>query len=280
MAWDTQRHEGLRRLLEWCVEAGADTAVGERPVNRYSISRAAEAAAPRPEPEASDRPQGGPPPPRTTDAPMLVGREDQTRYARDVAASANTLEELRAAYAAFDGCALKQTATNFVFADGDPQARLMFVGEAPGAEEDRLGLPFVGPAGRLLDRMLAAIGLDRTQVYITNILPWRPPGNRNPTASEIAVCMPFVERHIALVAPDILVLVGGTAAKAVLGAREGIMKLRGRWFNYEGHGGGQPIAARAIYHPAYLLRSPAQKGDAWRDLIAIKRRLDGADGRD
>ena len=160
-----------------------------------------------------------------------------------------------------------------MFADGNPDARLMFIGEAPGAEEDRQGLPFVGPAGRLLDLMLAAIGLDRSDVYVTNILPWRPPGNRNPTDSETTACLPFIERHIELVRPQILIPVGGTAAKALLNTREGIMKLRGRWLTYE-----TPrmnvIPARAVLHPAYLLRSPAQKRDTWHDLLAIKRRLD------
>ena len=151
----------------------------------------------------------------------------------------------------------------------------MFIGEAPGAEEDRQGLPFVGPAGRLLDRMLAAIDLDRSEVYITNILPWRPPGNRNPTDSEIALCLPFIERHISLVEPAVLVAVGGTSAKALLDTREGIMRLRGRWFDYAVPGSDARIPLRAILHPAYLLRQPGRKGDAWTDMIAIKKRLAG-----
>ena len=190
-------------------------------------------------------------------------------------AAANDLASLKAAFEAFDDCALKETATNFVFADGSAGARLMFIGEAPGAEEDRQGLPFVGPAGRLLDRMLDAIGLKRSEAYITNILPWRPPGNRNPTDSEIALCLPFIERHIELVNPAVLVAVGGTAAKALLDTREGIMRLRGRWFNYTVPGSGTRIPLRAVLHPAYLLRQPAQKRDAWIDLIAIKQQLAG-----
>ena len=160
-----------------------------------------------------------------------------------------------------------------MFADGTANARLMFIGEAPGAEEDRQGVPFVGPAGRLLDRMLAAIGMDRAEVYITNILPWRPPGNRNPTDSEITLCLPFIEKHIALVEPAVLVAVGGTAAKALLHTREGIMRLRGRWFNYTAPDSGTRIPLRAVLHPAYLLRQPGQKGNAWHDLIAIKKQL-------
>ncbi len=190
-----------------------------------------------------------------------------------MAAEAETLDALKTALAEFDGCALKQTASSLVFGDGNPAASLMFVGEAPGAEEDRKGVPFVGPAGRLLDLMLGAIGLDRSAAYITNILPWRPPGNRAPTDAEIAACLPFVERHIELVSPDIPVPVGGTAAKTLLAAREGIMKLRGRWFTYESVGMVRPVPARAILHPAYLLRSPAQKRETWIDLIAIKHRL-------
>ncbi len=190
------------------------------------------------------------------------------------------MEDLARTFAAFDGCDLKVTAKNFVFADGNPDARLMFIGEAPGAEEDRRGLPFVGPAGRLLDLMLAAIGLDRSGAYITNILPWRPPGNRNPTDAETTACLPFIERHIELAAPRILIPVGGTAAKALLNTREGIMKLRGRWLIYAAPRM-EAIPARAILHPAYLLRSSAQKRDTWRDLIAIRRRLDenGDEGR-
>ena len=190
-----------------------------------------------------------------------------------LAAEATTLADLKRALERFEGCALRLTATNTVFGDGNPQAPVMFVGEAPGAEEDRQGLPFVGDSGKLLDRMLAAIGLDRDSAYITNVLPWRPPGNRSPTAAEIASCLPFVERHIELVAPEILVMVGGIAAKALLGKTEGIMKLRGRWFNFETAGMVRPIPATATFHPAYLLRSPAQKRESWRDFLEIKERL-------
>jgi DNA polymerase len=190
-----------------------------------------------------------------------------------MAAAAGTLEQLRAAVAGFEECALKRTATNLVFADGNPEAPIMFIGEAPGAEEDLRGLPFVGKAGQLLDRMLAAIGLSRDSAYITNILFWRPPGNRQPTSGEIAACLPFVERHVELVSPEILVLLGGVAAKALLARSEGIMRLRGRWFEHSTPGLARPVPAMATFHPAYLLRSPGQKRAAWHDLLAIRDRL-------
>jgi DNA polymerase len=191
-----------------------------------------------------------------------------------LARAANSLAELKAALEAFEGCRLKDTATNLVFADGNPAARVMIVGEAPGADEDRIGRPFVGVSGQLLDRMLAQVGLDRGSVYITNILFWRPPGNRTPTAAEIAACLPFVERHIELVDPAILVLAGAASAKTLLARNEGITKLRGRWLLYESAGMTRPIPAMAIYHPAFLLRQPAQKRDAWRDLLSIRDKLD------
>ncbi|MDE0056767.1 MAG: uracil-DNA glycosylase [Defluviicoccus sp.] len=252
--------ETIAALLAWQMEAGADEAIAETPLDRF----AARAAPPEPAvgTAAEPDPAGG----RAGPAPAMTG-------VRQIAAAAADLAALRSTFEAFDGCPLKETATNFVFADGAPRAKLMFIGEAPGAEEDRQGIPFVGPAGRLLDRMLAAIGLDRGEVYVTNILPWRPPGNRNPTDSEIAVCLPFIERHIALVEPAAVVAVGGTAAKVLLDTREGIMRLRGRWFSYAVSGSGAPIPLRAILHPAYLLRQPGQKRDAWTDLIAIKKRL-------
>ncbi len=268
----------LTGLLDWYIAAGVDEAIGDRPIDRYAESARAAAKTPTPTPEAStagdDAPRTDARPPRPAAEPRLVARDQIERGAREIAAAATTLDELQAAFSAFDGCPLKQTANKFVFADGAPTARVMLIGAAPGGEEDRIGLPFVGPAGRLLDLMLAAIGLDRSTAYITNILPWRPPGNRNPTDAEIAACLPFTERHIELVAPDLLIPVGGTSAKTLLKAREGIMRLRGRWFNYAGPGLKSPIAARALLHPAYLLRSPAQKRETWQDLIQIRQRLD------
>ena len=270
----------LLGLLGWYLDAGADESIAETPCDRYAAAQAKDAArAPRPPSPPSPRP------PRTAEpgaaagrsgagrTGVLASREEVARTARGMASAADTLDALHAALADFDGCALKQTASNLVFGDGNPNAPLMFIGEAPGAEEDRRGLPFVGPAGRLLDLMLTAIGLDRSAAYITNILPWRPPGNRSPTDAEIAACLAFVERHIELVSPDIVVLVGGVAAKTLLATREGIMHLRGRWFRYESVGMVLPVPARAILHPAYLLRSPAQKRETWIDLLAIRDRL-------
>jgi DNA polymerase len=196
--------------------------------------------------------------------------------AEAAAAAARTLAELCAALAAFDGCALRETATSLVFADGDPSAAVMLIGEGPGAEEDREGLPFVGPSGRLLDRMLASIGLSRHagDVYITNVLPWRPPGNRNPTDAEVAVCISFLKRHVALARPRLLVLLGGVPARGLLGAREGITRLRGRWRDLDLPGLDAPIPALPTLHPAYLLRNPGAKRDAWSDLLSLRRRLD------
>jgi DNA polymerase len=209
-------------------------------------------------------------PPVATPATGAVAR------AEAAAEAADSLAALRAALAAFDGCALRDTATNLVFADGDPSAPVMLIGEGPGAEEDREGLPFVGPSGRLLDRMLASIGLSRKagDVYITNVLPWRPPGNRNPTDAEVAVCLPFLKRHIALARPKLIVLLGGVPARGLLGAREGITRLRGRWRELDGPGLDAPIPTLPTLHPAYLLRNPGAKRDAWNDLLALRRRLD------
>ena len=263
------------RLLEWYLEAGVDECLADAPLDRTQIkpppapARSQAAAAPESRP-AAPRPAAPRPSPPAAAPPSTPDAEAE---ARSRARSAGSLATLREALAAFDGCALKVTATNLVFGDGNPEARIMLVGEAPGADEDRLGKPFVGVSGRLLDRMMASIGLDRTSFYITNMLPWRPPGNREPTQAEIALCLPFIERHIELVAPRVLLLVGGTAAKTLLRRREGIMKLRGRWFNYRTDGLAEPVPAMAIFHPAYLLRSPGQKSAAWRDLLSVKERL-------
>ncbi len=267
--------EQLGAQLRWQIDAGADEAIAEAPIDRYQTSRdravrakaatAASEPAGTPPPTGQPRPGGG--------APALASLDETAESARAAAAAATTLDALRERVASFEGCGLKHTATNLVFGDGNPDARVMIVGEAPGADEDRQGVPFVGVSGQLLDRMMARIGLDRTGFFITNTVFWRPPGNRNPTAAEIAACLPFLERMIELIGPEILVLVGGAAAKTMLGRKEGIMKLRGRWFNYKPAGGGEPISAYATFHPAYLLRSPAQKREAWRDLLAIKAKL-------
>jgi DNA polymerase len=259
--------------LRWQIEAGADEAIGGRPMDR-TTAPAARAPAAKPAP---------PPPPAAAEAAPALWRPEPGKLesseaaltsARQMAADAKDLAALKAALEAFDGCPLKATATNLVLADGNPRARIMLIGEGPGAEEDRRGLPFVGASGQLLDRMLACIGLDREQVYITNMLFWRPPGNRTPTASEIAACLPFVERHIELVQPDYLMLVGGMSAKTLLGRSEGILRLRGHWRAYQHAGLPRPVPALPSLHPAYLLRQPQQKRLAWRDLLSLKQALE------
>lgn len=197
----------------------------------------------------------------------------KVEVAQKAAQNAQNLEELYQAIAEFDGCDLKATATHTVFCDGNPQAKIMLVGEAPGADEDRLGKPFVGVSGQLLDRMFKAIGFDRTSIYISNIIPWRPPGNRNPTPEETAMCLPFIERHISLVNPDVVVFVGGVSAKTLLASSDGISKLRGRWTPYQNPYTTKEIKGFAIFHPAYLLRSPSQKRLAWFDLLNLKAGL-------
>jgi DNA polymerase len=261
--------------LRWLVDMGADEAIGESPVDRFALPPAratAPAAEIRRAPPAAPAPAASPAPAPAANTAMTAA----VASARTLAAAATTVAELEAAVAGFDGCALKATATRLAFADGNPKAKIMLIGEAPGADEDRQGKPFVGVSGQLLDRMLKWIGLDRSTAYVTNILFWRPPGNRPPTTAEIAACLPFVERHIELVQPEILVLVGGASAKALLNTQEGIIKLRGRWFEFARPGLAKPIPAIATFHPAYLLRTPGQKRESWKDLLAIKRRLGGA----
>jgi uracil-DNA glycosylase len=268
----------LAALLVWQAAAGADEAISEAPVDRYEAAAGAQPptkplaapAAPIAKPAAAK-----PAAPRVAakPAPASIPLTPAAVSARDLAGAAKSLEELVEALAAFDGCALKKTATNLVFADGNPKARIMFVGEAPGADEDRAGKPFVGVSGQLLDRMLGWIGLDRTKFYITNIVFWRPPGNRPPTSDEVAACLPFVARHIELVAPAILVPVGGPATEALLRRGEGISKSHGRWYDYQTPGLRAPIPAMPMFHPAFLLRAPAQKRAAWRDLLNLEQKL-------
>lgn len=207
------------------------------------------------------------------DLPRRAGEPDGVASARRLAASCGSVEELEAALADFRQCPLQATATRLCFHDGNPKSGIMLVGEAPGAEEDRQGKPFVGPSGQLLDRMLAAIDLDRTQVYITNVIYWRPPGNRPPTAAEIAICQPFLERQIELVRPRRLVFVGGIAARALLGLKEGVTKLRGRRYAYQAPGADEDVPASVMFHPAYLLRQPLQKRLAWRDMLTLQADL-------
>jgi uracil-DNA glycosylase len=261
-------------LLRWYVEMGVDETIGDEPVNRLAPHAPQRASAIRPtEPKAapprSVHAVAASPPAAFADSPG-----EAAQSARLLAARADTLAALEAAIAGFDGCALKRTATNTVIADGNPAAPVMIIGEAPGADEDRIGRPFVGRAGQLLDRMLAAIGLDRDGVLITNVIYWRPPGNRTPTTDEIAACVPFVLRHVALVRPKVLVLAGGTAARALLPPGPGITRLRGRWFDLAVPGLDRPVPTLPMFHPSFLLRAPERKREAWRDLLALRARLD------
>jgi uracil-DNA glycosylase len=260
----------VAQLLAFYLEAGVDCALGDEPVDRLAEPEPAPPALREPQPTLAPRPMPAPAIPLTrADAPPPP--EAAIASAREAARTAPTLEALRELMQKFDGCALKSTATQLVFADGNPKARVMFVGEAPGRDEDIEGLPFVGRSGKLLDRMIASIGLDRTKVYIANVIPWRPPGNRTPTPQETQICLPFIQRQIELVDPDVLVTLGNPSTQTLLGTREGIMRTRGKWFDYDT--GTRLIRALPTFHPAYLLRSPAYKRFSWQDLRTIAKAL-------
>jgi uracil-DNA glycosylase len=257
----------VQQLLAFYLEAGVDCALDEEPSNRLAdaasaVREAAPAQPPRTIAVAATRAEPAPAP------------EAAIASAREAARTAPTLEVLRELLEKFDGCALKHTATRLVFADGNPKARIMFVGEAPGRDEDLEGLPFVGRSGKLLDRMIAAIGLDRGKAYIANVIPWRPPGNRTPTPQETQICLPFIQRQIELVNPDILVTLGNPSTQTLLSTREGIMRTRGKWFDYDT--GSRVVRAMATFHPAYLLRSPSYKRMSWQDLRAIAKALEAS----
>ena len=273
--------EQLIALTRWFADMGVDCILSEEPHDRF-------AEAPQPAPaspghQAGRQGPGGKPPLGHVSAGDRIVRAspvaappppDQAALsAREAAAAAHDLDALQAALEAFEGCALKRTASRLVFADGNPAAKVMFVGEAPGADEDRQGKPFVGRAGQLLDRMLTSIGLDRENVYIANAVPWRPPGNRTPTPQETAICLPFIRRQIELADPQILVCIGASAAQTLLGIKEGITRARGKWYDYE-IAEGRRIRAIAMLHPAFLLRSPARKREAWTDLRSLKKALE------
>jgi uracil-DNA glycosylase len=263
----------VAQLLAFYLEAGVDCALAEEAVNRLSEPERATSAHPAGPQERQTRP-AEPAPAIAAVADAGLTPEAAIASAREAARTAPSLEVLRSLLENFDGCALKSTATRLVFADGNPAARIMFVGEAPGREEDIEGLPFVGRSGKLLDRMIATIGLDRSKAYIANVIPWRPPGNRTPTPQETQICLPFIQRQIELVDPDILVTLGNPSTQTLLSTREGIMKTRGRWFDYDT--GSRVIRAMATFHPAYLLRSPSYKRMAWHDLRAIGKALEQA----
>lgn len=304
MSFDRDNAAAAVAVLAFYAEAEVDVLLADGPVDRFTeVVRPRTgrlAAAPRPEGRTpveahgasaevpldrgtigkSERvPPGDRPPlqrfalgvPGVGAADTPPAPEVAIMAAREAARSAKNLDELRAILERFEGCALRATARRLVFADGNPRARVMFVGEAPGREEDLEGLPFVGPSGRFLDRMMAAIGLDRTSAYIGNVVPWRPPGNRTPTPQETETCLPFIKRQIELADPEVLVCLGAPSAQALLGIKEGIRRSRGRWQAYDT--GGRAIRAIATYHPAYLLRSPLEKRLAWRDFLAVKKAL-------
>lgn len=282
--YETVGGGGLLYALQWLTELGADVAIENAPVDW---------TAPLPRPAKPGRSEGPAPPvgdsarsdrstqrlqPTAPARPPTPQEPKGSGIAADLASepptldpTIRTLDALADSLRTFEGCTLKYTAMNLVFGDGNPSADIMLIGEAPGEDEDRQGKPFVGASGRLLDRMLGCIGLDRTNTYITNILPWRPPGNRNPTLNEITICLPFVRRHIEIVQPKVLVFLGGTAAKTMLNTASGITRIRGRWHRYTCDAREKPIPALPLFHPAYLLRSPIQKREAWRDLLSLKR---------
>jgi len=249
-----------KALLEWQIEMGADEAIEDAPVDRYALPETAK-------PAAVAKPAGQAAAPVAPPAVVRPAEQDPVDVARAAAAAAGSLQELRAALAAFEHCELKKGARNLVFADGAEGAPVMIIGEAPGRDEDREGRPFVGRAGQLLDRMLAAVGLSRAEnVYITNVLPWRPPQNREPRPDEIAMLKPFLERHVALSDPRVIVLMGNISCQAVLGKR-GITRLRGNWEQALG----KPVLP--MFHPAYLLRQPSAKRQAWADLLELQAKL-------
>jgi uracil-DNA glycosylase family 4 len=262
-----------RDLLTFYVEAGVDVALDEAPANRFSDPAVPEASAPEaPQlPERREPRAAAPAPMPASAAPPPP--EEAIMAARAAASSAESLEALRAIMAAFEGCALRTTAKQLVFGDGRAGARVMFVGEAPGFDEDQTGVPFVGKSGQLLDKMLGAIGIARSEVYIANVVPWRPPGNRDPSIHETQICLPFIQRQIELVNPQLLVSLGKPATATLLGVVDGIKRTRGRWLSYKTSS--RDIRAMPMFHPAYLLRNPIEKRFAWRDFLAIKKALAG-----
>lgn len=258
----------LLAALDWYRAAGVDLAVGEVPIDRFAQSVPAARARPAPPPQTS-APTRGEAAPQPAAAPVALNADPAETKA--LAAQAKTLDELRAVMDAYEGCLLKKRATQLCFADGNPEAEIMLVGEGPGEQEDLTGKPFVGRAGQLLDRMLAAIGLDRSKVFIANMVPWRPPGNRNPTAEELALCAPFLHRQVELVAPRLLLTLGNVPTQSLFGTSQGITRMRGQW--QELSIGSHKVPTLATLHPAYLLRSPASKALAWQDMLALKQAM-------
>lgn len=259
--------EELLALLEYQRALGVDLGLSEAPVDRFATSMAARARPAAPALEVPTATASA-----ATPAAIATGPSDPNET-RAIAAAAPTLEALRAAMDAYEGCVLKKRATQLVFADGNPEAEIMLVGEGPGEQEDLIGKPFVGRAGQLLDRMLAAIGLDRTKVYIANMVPWRPPGNRDPSPEELALCTPFLVRQVELVAPKLLVTLGNVPTKSLFETTQGITRMRGQWRDISI--GSHQVKALATLHPAYLLRTPSAKSLVWQDMLSLRRALAG-----
>ena len=267
----------VRDLLTFYVESGVDVALDEAPANRFADQTVPTGGA-EPVPAPAAKPRLDSRPAMTTAIPVAAAAappppEEAIMAARAAARSAPSLEALRDIMNGFEGCALRTTAKQLVFGDGSANARLMFVGEAPGSEEDQTGIPFVGKSGQLLDKMLGAIGIARSDVYIANVVPWRPPGNRDPSIHETQICLPFIQRQIELVDPQVLVCLGKPATATLLGVTEGIRRTRGRWLAYKTET--RDIRAMPTFHPAYLLRTPIEKRFAWRDFLAIRKALAG-----
>lgn len=274
----------LIAMLAWQLDMGIDEALLDHPqadVMPLRLDQLLAVAAPAGDKGTSQTVMGGAAPHPSGAVKMAnpalansgaIPPEDKINADGAVLAGITSLADLQSGLAKLDDCPLKHTASNLCFADGNPGARLMIIGEAPGRDEDRMGVPFVGADGQLLDKMIASIGLDRASVYLTNLLPWRPPGNRSPTDEETSMLLPWLFRHVQLARPEFVMLLGGAAAKLVLGSHDGIMKLRGRWRDVD-FGDGVPRPVMASLHPAYLLRSPAQKRLAFEDLLLLAKRL-------
>ena len=272
--------DNVREIMEWYVEAGVDVLLEDSPINRFietpppprQKKQSAIAASPA---ERLAKKVENQPRPALSKPQAVMPDSAAVEMAKELALKVDSLDGLKKAMADFEGCNLKRTAKSLVFADGNPAAKIMLIGEAPEREEDIEGIPFVGRTGQLLDKMLAAIRLDRESVYITNVIPWRPPGNRTPTPQETEICRPFIERHIELVNPDVILVLGGSSAKTLLKTNDSIMKLRGEWMEIKT----DKLTVKAIttLHPAYLLRQPAHKRLAWHDLLSLKQSLKGYD---
>jgi uracil-DNA glycosylase family 4 len=253
-------------ILRWQLDAGVDETIGDVSLNHFTAATKAEVSVSGSTPQKS--------PTASPSVQTSASADTVLHDACEIAAAASSVEELNNALLNYGGCALKKTAMNLVFGIGNPKSKIVLIGEGPGAEEDRSGLPFVGPSGQLLNKMLASISLDHNKVFLSNIVFWRPPGNRTPTPQEIGLCMPFVERLIELIDPEILIILGGLAAKSMLAETAGVNRLRGKWYTYSTPRLSRPVQATVLFHPSYLLSSPVHKREAWQDLLMIYDKLE------